>query len=338
MEGLGAFPTMLRSDAMEVTANGYAGGRLPYDIALFDDYPQRDYKRVASPARSEGGHRAVTLDEMRIKLSRMKKELEVERARNRQYISEREQSSRHLKTMYEREWSRKMESLEKKLKSDMEKKVSTIKEGLSKEKDLELRQVLRYKDEEVKNMQTHFAQEKEDAVRVALELQKISLSQENSVSCDPDEDLVESLKSELESVKSTNKELEKKYKQKCASDSVKDAEIKRLHEEHDLDLSRVMQESKIAVLRDLHEMKIKEKLLQKMESVSSEVQPVERRVKSETSQGKSSEKVLTRQERANIESALLHSKSQSTNHTFTIEDSSDTESAKRPNSSKVSGQ
>ena len=226
-----------------INENGDIGGHL-------SDTPKKSPRHV---------HRNPDDVHVHAEIVKLKCELEEEKSQHKQFQHEKAEDMKQLRESFEREKDRSAEILSARHRAEQEQELQKMRELLVREKDLELRQVLRYKDEEVKRMKVTWHQEKNDAVKVALQLQKKAImSQKQST----DARLIKKLQQELTSLKELQRDLQEQYQIKCDSDHAKTIEIKKLKQEHESEINKILKEARRGMVKEQHQIRSMEKLLQ----------------------------------------------------------------------------
>lgn len=203
-----------------------------------------------------------TVDEMRSHIAKLKSELETEKSKNRQVHRDKISEIKQLKESWDKDKEHCLEIALSKLTHQKELEQQKLRDALHKEKDIEIRQLIRYKEDEFKQLRTQFSEEKEDAVKVALELQKKALAEQfpqhpGSGSTA----LVVKLQREIKALKDAKKELEEHLRIKSKADLEKAAEIRRLQNDHEQEVGRLIKDAKLEAARDLHQLKKAEEAL-----------------------------------------------------------------------------
>ena len=201
-----------------------------------------------------------TMDEMRQHIAKLKSDLESEKTRNKQLHRDKIAEIRNIKDNYNRDKEDALEAMASKLDHQKHLEMQRLKETWNKEKDLEIRQLIKSREEDIRQIKSQISEEKEDAIRVALEMQKRALTDPGGSNLSPhrpssNSALVIKLQREIKQLKDTKRDLEDQVKVKTQSDNDKSAEIRKLQTEHDLELKKLMRESKQEVARGINQLK-----------------------------------------------------------------------------------
>jgi hypothetical protein len=118
------------------------------------------------------------------------------------------------------------------------------------EKDKELQDVLKYKEDEVKELRKKFKLEKESAIKLALENEKAVITEKER-----------QMNAEIERVRKEKEQLEEDYKKKVAEEAKKEKEFTKIKEEYDAELRRILGESKKLAMGNLEKLRKAEQAL-----------------------------------------------------------------------------
>lgn len=235
----------------------YSGGRL----SLKDDFEIdfNDASRASTPmsilsSRSEGRrrdrttHHHHTVDDYKRKIARLKSELDMEKARNKQVYRDKTEEIKLIRDSYAQDRNREYREIQKKLSLEKQKEVEILQDNITKRKDKELQQVLRYKEDEMKNLMEKLQKERE--IKTDTEEKKREYEEERR-----------HIEEELRKVRQEKEKIEKNYKQKCDEENIKDKEFSEMKEGYDSELRRIISESKKLALGNLQKLKKAEKAL-----------------------------------------------------------------------------
>ncbi|KAJ8312521.1 hypothetical protein KUTeg_009894 [Tegillarca granosa] len=238
---------------MELTRkHSYHGRFNPKDDFEFDF---NDISRASTPmssmsSRSEGRRREKTghsIEDYKRKIARLKSELEMERAHSKQVHKEKSAEIKLLRNSFKRERQQIIDETKEKYQEEKSKEVEILQENIVKKKDLELQQVLRYKEEELKNMKEQFEKEKENLIKSVDENEK------------RDETAMKNLEEEIKRLKDEKLKIEDKFKKKCDEQTQKEKEFSRIKNDYDTELRRILSESKKVAMGNLQKLKKAEK-------------------------------------------------------------------------------
>ncbi|XP_060079138.1 peripheral-type benzodiazepine receptor-associated protein 1-like [Ylistrum balloti] len=234
----------------------FSGGRMSLKDDLDIDF--NDASRASTPmsilsSKSEGRRRERsshhhTTDDYKRKIARLKSELEMEKARNKQVYRDKSEEIKLIRESYAQDRNREYRELEKKLSLEKQKEVEILQENIIKRKDEELQQVFRYKEDEVKNLNEKLKKEKE--TKMVTEEKKREYKEE-----------LRKMKEELQGLKEEKEKIEKEYSKKCDDENKKEKEFSELKEGYDAELRRIIGESKKLAMGNLQKLKKAEKAL-----------------------------------------------------------------------------
>lgn len=200
------------------------------------------------------------VEEMRQHITKLKQELESERAKNRQSHRDKITDIKQVKEACNRDKETALRHLESKLNQEKQNELQKIKDMLNKDREQEIRQILKSKDEEIKQIKQNSSKAKEDAVKVALELQKKAITEQqpgttgghtrpasgNSV-------LVVRLQREIKSLKESKQVIEEQLIVKGEEHFEKEAEMQRMSSEFEAIIAKLNKEKHKAAQKVLTE-------------------------------------------------------------------------------------
>ena len=201
-----------------------------------------------------------TIEEMRTHIAKLKSDLESERSKNKQLYRDKVAEVKQAKDTVEKDKEYVLQQLQVKLEQEKQTELQKLRESLHKDRDTQIRQLHRYKDDELKQLRTQFSFDKEDGIKVALEMQKKALSDVRDQSpsrptSGSNSALIVKFQRENRQLKDSVKNLEEQLQQKTVSDSEKAAEIRRMHKEHQEELNRLVKEHKDDAQKDMEQLK-----------------------------------------------------------------------------------
>ena len=203
-----------------------------------------------------------TNDELRQHVSRLKAELDVERAKSRQIHRDKVADIKKLKDEYDKEKLIVQGSVVDKMKGEHEFEMKKLRETLQKEKEIEIKQILRFKDEELRTTKKMMAEDKEFSLKEQDDRLKRELGSKVK---DGNNEIENKLRQELIECKRQKTQIEEALKQKSASETEKNDIIRRLKEEHEKENQRVIRDARIQIARNVHELKNAQKALNEKE-------------------------------------------------------------------------
>ena len=222
-----------------------------------------DISRASTPtstfsSKSEGRKRErehkYSIDDYKRKIARLKSELDLEKAKSKKSHKEKSVELREIRESYESQKQAQIDELEEKLKVKLEKEKRQIEEDLktaiAEEKDKELQQVLKYKDDELKELKVKYKREKESAIKLAVENEKRV-----------NDDKEKKMNDEIQKIREEKEKLEAEFKRKCAEETRKEKEFTKIKEEYDAELRRILGESKKLALGNMEKLRKAEKAL-----------------------------------------------------------------------------
>ena len=209
-------------------------------------------------------------DELRMHITKLKAELEMEKAKSKQVHRDKVVEIKRLKDEYDADRLLATDMAAEKLKTDHELELKKLRESLTlslqKEKEHEIKQILKFKDEELKMAKKMLVEDRDLAVRETEEkLKKEYAGRLKDGISDNDW----KLKQELIEVKKLKQQFEDLYKQKLATDSEKNDIIKKLKEDHEKEIQRLLRDTRRETTRNIQELKSAQKALQEKEQLAA---------------------------------------------------------------------
>lgn len=209
-------------------------------------------KEYSSPSTKK------SIDELKRQVTKLKAELESERSKLKQVHRDKTSESKRLQENHEKERQKTIETVTKRLQNEHSVELRRIKESLSKEKDNELRQVLKFKDEELKAFKQQIQEEKDRAKRAEEDLKRHFTVKINGNT----NDIEKRLRDELSDIKEQKRKADELYRLKCAADFEKAELIRRLKSEHEREVNELIRQSKREVAKEYHHLRSAEKALE----------------------------------------------------------------------------
>lgn len=234
-------------------------------VALQGNMVKPPSPSILSPRlSSKAGNMKRSIDEMRQHIAKLKTELETEKARYKQLHRDKIAEMRTVREKCEQDKELAVQASQSKLYQEKQVELQKLKDVLNKEKDQEIRQILRYQEENVKHLKSQLQEEKSDAVRVALEMQKRALGDGHSTPTRPSSGnsaLVVRLQREIKQLKDSKKDLEEQIRLKTIADKEKLAELRQIRKEHKAELNLLLKESKQEGAKEIQQLKKAEESL-----------------------------------------------------------------------------
>eukprot|EP00794_Sanderia_malayensis_P014162 gene14162-15641_t len=203
-----------------------------------------------------------TNDELRQHIARLKSELEIEKAKSRQVHRDKVAEIKRLKDDFDKEKAVAAGSLNHKQKIEHDYEVKKLRESFQREKELEIKHIIKFKDEELKTTKRMMLEDKEFSLKQLEE--KLKKEFNNNKHKDVNDNDFR-LRQEINEYQKQKNQLEELYKQKSASEAEKVEMIRKLKEEHDKETQRVLRDARIQIARNVHELKAAQKALSEKE-------------------------------------------------------------------------
>ena len=196
-------------------------------------------------------HSRRSSDDLRRQISRLKSDLEAEKAKVKQANRDKIVEVKRIQENADKEKQKAVESAVRRLHGEHSAELKRQKESIIREKETELRQVLKFKDEEAKALKHQVQEEKERTKRAEDELRRQLIEKSREETADSER----KLRNDICVLKDEKHKLEEMYKLKAASDSEKAEIIRRLEAEHEVERHRLIRESKRASAKELQQIR-----------------------------------------------------------------------------------
>lgn len=231
------------------------------------EFDFNDISRASTPtstfsSKSEGRKREkehkYSSDDYKRKIARLRSELDLEKAKNKKVHKEKSSELREMRESYEVRKQSDINDLEHKMKKRLEKEKrhleenlrSTIMEEVLEEKDKEVQDVLKYKEDEIKELRKQYKLEKESAIQLAVENEKVGITEKEK-----------QMNEEIEKMKKEKHKVEVEYQKKVVEEAKKEKEFSKVKEEYDAELRRILGDSKKLALGNLEKLRKAEQAL-----------------------------------------------------------------------------
>jgi chromosome segregation ATPase len=234
----------------------YSSGR----FTLKDDFEFdfNDISRASTPmstmsSKSEGRRRersSHTVEDYKRKIARLKSELEMEKARNKQVHKEKKSEIRSIQSKLEKEKEEQIHRLEDKLIQEKRREVEILQDSIIKSKDRELKQVLRYKEDEVNSLKAKVENDIKSAVKMSVDEEKSRY-----------EETLQEMAAENKKLKDEREKLEAKLKKKYEEENRKEKNFSEIKDGYDAELRKILDESRKLAVVNLQKLKKAEKAL-----------------------------------------------------------------------------
>lgn len=215
--------------------------------------PDRDLGNSPSSRKSN-------LEDLRKHNAKLRSDLEAERAKVRQVLRDKSAEIKKIQENSDKEKQKAIELATKRLTNDHAVEIRKVRENTAREKDNELRQVLKFKEEEVKTLKQQIAEEKEKNRKAEEELRRVLLDKGREG--EDRSEIERKLRSEISALKEQKHKADEMYRVKVADDNEKAEIIRRLKAEHEIELQKFMKDSKRESIHSLHQRRLTEKALE----------------------------------------------------------------------------
>ena len=170
---------------------------------------------------------------------------------------------KRIQDSFEKEKQKAIELATKRLTTEHATELRKARENTAKEKDNELRQVVKFKEEEVKTMRQQINDEKEKNRHAEEELRRVLV--DRSKEGEDHSEVERKLRSEVTSLKEQKQKAEEMYRVKCSADNEKAELIRRLKADDELELQKFVKDSKRESIHSLQQRRLTEKALEEKE-------------------------------------------------------------------------
>ncbi|PFX31720.1 RIMS-binding protein 2 [Stylophora pistillata] len=218
--------------------------------------PDRDLGNSPSSRKSN-------VEDLRRHNNKLKSDLEAERAKVRQVLRDKSAELKRIQDGFEKEKQRAIELATKRLLTEHATELKKARDNTAKEKDNELRQVLKFKEEEVKTMRQQITDEKEKNRHAEEELRRVLV--DRSKEGEDHSEVERKLRNEIATLKEQKQKAEEIYRAKCSADNEKAELIRRLKADHELELQKFVKDSKRESIHSLQQRRLTEKALEEKE-------------------------------------------------------------------------
>lgn len=200
------------------------------------------------------------MEDLRRHNSKLRSDLEAERTKVRQVLRDKSAEIKRIQDNFEKEKQKAIELATKRLTNEHAAELRKVRENTAKEKDNELRQVLKFKEEEVKTMRQQFTDEKEKNRHAEEELRRVLV--DRSKEGEDHTEVERKLRSEVAALKEQKHKAEEMYRVKCSADNEKAELIRRMKADHEIELQKFVKDSKRETIHSLQQRRLTEKALE----------------------------------------------------------------------------
>lgn len=186
--------------------------------------------------------------------------MEAERAKVRQVLRDKSAEVKRIQDNFEKEKQKAIELATKRLTNEHAVEIRKVRENTAKEKDNELRQVLKFKEEEVKTMRQQITDEKEKNRSAEEELRRVLVDKGREG--EDRSEIERKLRSEIAALKEQKLKADEMYRMKVSDDNEKAEIIRRLKAEHEIELQKFVKDSKRESIHSLQQRRLTEKALE----------------------------------------------------------------------------
>ena len=204
--------------------------------------------------------RKTNLEELRRHNAKLRSDLEAERVKVRQVVRDKSAEVKRIQENFEKEKQKAIELATKRLTNEHAAEIRKVRENTAKEKDNELRQVMKFKEEEVKTMKQQIAEEREKNRSAEEELRRVLVDKGREG--EDRSEIERKLRSEIAALKEQKQRADEMYRVKVSDDNEKAETIRRLKAEHEIELQKFMRDTKRESIHSLQQRRLTERALE----------------------------------------------------------------------------
>ena len=196
--------------------------------------------------------------EMKRYVTKLKSELDEQKSRVKRVHRDKTEEIKRLQANLDNERQKAIENVAKKLENDKAYEMKKLRETVVKQKESELRQALRLKDEEIRTLKQE-VQECKNSTRIVEMESKRMLNERlrEDVS-----DTERRLRNEVTALKQEKRKLEESLRLKTETDSEKAEVIRKMKYEHDSEVQRLTRDSKRESFKEFRHLKAVSKVIE----------------------------------------------------------------------------
>ena len=215
--------------------------------------PDRDLGNSPSSRKSN-------VEDLRRHNTKLRSDLEAERAKVRQVLRDKSAEIKRIQDNFEKEKQKAIELATKRLTNEHAAEIRKVRENTAKEKDNELRQVLKFKEEEVKTMKQQLVDEREKNRSAEEELRRVLV--DKGKEGEDRSEIERKLRNEIAALKDQKQKADEMYRLKTSADNEKADIIRRLKAEHEIELQKFLKDSKRESIHSVQQKRLTEKVLE----------------------------------------------------------------------------
>lgn len=204
--------------------------------------------------------RKTNLEELRRHNAKLRSDLEAERGKVRQVVRDKSAEVKRIQENFEKEKQKAIELATKRLTNEHAAEIRKVRENTAKEKDNELRQVMKFKEEEVKTMKQQIAEEREKNRSAEEELRRVLVDKGREG--EDRSEIERKLRNEIAALKEQKQRADEMYRVKVAADNEKAETIRRLKAEHEIELQKFVKDTKRESIHSLQQRRLTERALE----------------------------------------------------------------------------
>lgn len=217
----------------------------------------------ALPAETTDPAGARTIDELRKQVSKLKWELEAEKQKFRQLYRDHENELKKLREEHARKLETSLESAN--FLKDQEKlaEIKRVEERLLRQNDHDLKALEREKNEEMRKVQRRIEHERDDSLRVAIEVERKRIYGEFQEMFQEDEMAAREtkLKKEVFMLGEQNERLEEQVRNLTKENRSQIELLRRMKHEHEAEIGSLMKKHQSEASRDMAQLRLAERML-----------------------------------------------------------------------------
>lgn len=203
-------------------------------------------------------------EELRSHVTRLKAEIELEKIKSKQTHRDKVAEVKRIKDHYERANNQSIEAVTSKMKNLSEVELRKLRDSLHRDKDAEIKQIIKFKDEEIRTLQRTM-QEETDRLNRQIHLSSARRQRLGNTNTNDDVELSR-LKRELKKLNSEKENLEQKYSEAILYTDVKNETIKKLKVDHERELQKILRQARRENSNSVSELQTLKKSLQEKDT------------------------------------------------------------------------
>ena len=217
----------------------------------------------ALPAETTDPAGARTIDELRKQVSKLKWELEAEKQKIRQLHRDHEIELKRMREEHARKLETSVESANILKNQEKLAEIKRVEERLLRQNDHELKTLEREKNEEIRRVQRRMEHDRDDSLRVAIEVERKRIYSEFQEVFQEDELAARDakLKNEVFMLGEQNERLEDQVRNLTKENRSQIELLRRMKHEHEAEIGSLMKKHQSEASRDMAQLRLAERMI-----------------------------------------------------------------------------